>query len=77
MRLHAENPDLSYEEVIELAMRTSGRSVRLKDDEPRYRYECRSCGDEMWLNQEDHDKREYNRINKSGFTIPKCGACWV
>ena len=76
MRLHAENPELSYEEVMELAMK-SGRATRLKDGEPRYRYECRSCGDEMWLSQEDHDKREYNRINKSGFTIPKCGACWL
>lgn len=76
MRLHAENPELSYEEVMELAMKL-GRGVKLKEGEPRYQYECRSCGDEMWLGQELHNHYENNRINKSGFTIPKCGACWV
>lgn len=72
MRLHAENPELTYDEVMELAMRTPIRGY-----EGKHKYNCRSCGDEMWLDDADHAKREYNRINKSGFTIPKCGACWL
>lgn len=75
MRLHAENPDLSYEEVIDLAMRTSSRPFR--EDEARYEYECRSCGDPMWIGQESHDRYQNNKKTGQGFTIPKCGACWV
>lgn len=75
-RLAREYPEATEQELIEIAGRIPMRGY-FKEGEPRYRYECRSCGDEMWLNQEDHDKREYNRINKSGFTIPKCGACWL
>lgn len=76
MRLHADNPELSYEEVMDLALRTPIQNY-FKDGEPRYRYECRSCGDEMWLNQTDHDTREMNKLLGRGFTIPKCGLCWA
>jgi hypothetical protein len=72
MRLHAENPELSYEEVIELAMRTPIRGY-----EGKHKYNCRSCGDEMWLDDKDHETREMNKLLGRGFTIPKCGACWA
>ena len=74
-RLAREYPEATEDELYDLAMRAS--VPYLKEGEPRYRYECRSCGDEMWLNQVDHDQREHNRATGLGFTIPKCGACWV
>ena len=74
-RIARENPDLTEDELHAVMLHAS--VPYLKEGEPRYRYECRSCGDEMWLNQHDHNERESNRLNGSGFTIPKCGACWA
>lgn len=81
MRLHAENPELSYEEVIDLAMRTGSRPF--KEGEPRYEYECRQCGDSLWVDQEQHDKYQHNKEARAkdpyfiGSSQPKCGACWA
>lgn len=77
MRLHAENPELSYEEVVDLAMRTASRPFRA--DEPRYEYQCRQCGDTLWVGQEQHDKYQYYRNNPKeiGISTPKCGACYL
>jgi hypothetical protein len=73
-RLAREYPDATHDELFDLGLRAS--VPYLKEGEPRYRYECRSCGDEMWLNQKDHDTREMNKLLGRGFTIPKCGDCW-
>jgi hypothetical protein len=77
MRLHAENPDLTYDEVMELALR-SGRSS-FREGEPRYEYTCRQCGDAVWVGQKQHDKYQYyrNNPNEIGSRSPKCGACWL
>lgn len=69
MRLHAENPELTYEELTDLAMR-SGR--RLQPDEPRYTHTCRSCGDEYTVDQKTQDW-----IESLGGRIPKCGDCYL
>lgn len=69
MRLHAENPELSYEEVMDLSMRTG---TRLAEGEPRYYHTCRSCGDEYTVNQKTQDW-----IESLGGRIPKCGDCYL
>ena len=69
MRLHAENPELSYDEVVDLSMRT-GRT--LKPEEPRYYHTCRSCGDEYTVDQKTQDW-----IESLGGRIPKCGDCYL
>lgn len=76
MRLHAENPELSYEEVIDLALRTGSRPFR--EDEPRYKYECRQCGDDLWVTQEQHDSYQYYQTHPDevGIRSPKCGPCY-
>lgn len=68
MRLHADNPELSYEELTDLAMRTG---TRLKGDEPRYEHTCPSCGDEYWVGQKTHDWIQ------SLDRRPKCGDCYL
>jgi len=75
MRLHAENPELSYEEVMDLAMRTGGR--KFAENEPRYLYECRQCEQPVWLDQESHNRYDTNLTSGVGFTSPKCGDCWA
>jgi hypothetical protein len=77
MRLHAENPDLSFDELMDLAIRTG--TVARKSDEPRYEYECRQCGDKMFVDQEQHDRLQFyrNNPNEVGTRTPKCGDCWV
>jgi hypothetical protein len=74
-QLAREYPDATDEELYTIGLRTPIKNY-FKEGEPRYRYECRSCGDEMWLNQADHDTREMNKLLGRGFTIPKCGRCW-
>jgi len=74
-RLAREYPDATNEELEQIGLRQVIPNY-FKDGEPRYRYECRSCEAEMWLNQKDHDTREMNKLLGRGFTIPKCGACW-
>jgi predicted RNA-binding Zn-ribbon protein involved in translation (DUF1610 family) len=69
MRLHAENPELSHEELTDLATR-SGR--QLTPDEPRYTHTCRKCGDEYTV-----DQRTQNWIESLGGRIPKCGDCYI
>lgn len=69
MRLHAENPELSYEELTDLAMR-SGR--RLQPDEPRYTHTCRKCGEDYTVDQKTQDW-----IESLGGRIPKCGDCYL
>lgn len=69
MRLHAENPELSHEELTDLAMR-SGR--RLETDEPRYTHTCRSCGEDYTVDQKMEDW-----IQSLGGRIPKCGPCYL
>lgn len=77
MRLHAENPELTYEEVIDLALRSG--NAPFKEGEPRYEYECRQCGDSVYVTQEMHNKFQYHRENPQviGSRSPKCGRCWV
>lgn len=70
MRLHAENPEMSYEELTDLAMRSGGRL--LQADEPRYYHTCRSCGDEYTVDQKTQDW-----IESLGGRIPKCGDCYL
>lgn len=70
MRLHAENPELSYEEVVELSMRGGARRVAPKD-EVRYDFTCWKCGSEYTVNQETHDWIQ--SLERS----PKCGACYL
>lgn len=69
MRLHAENPELSHEELTDLAMRSSGR--RLATDEPRYDFTCYKCGDEYKVDQKTHDWIQ------SLERTPKCGHCYL
>ncbi len=73
-RLAREYPEATAEELFDLGLRAS---VAVKADEPRYQYECRSCGDEMYVGQETHDRYEANKASGVGFTIPKCGLCWA
>jgi hypothetical protein len=68
MRLHAENPELSDEELTDLAMR-SGR--RLSPDEPRYDFTCYKCGDTYKVDQKTHDWIQ------SLERTPKCGHCYL
>lgn len=78
MRLHAENPDLSYEELIDLAMRTP--STRAVDpNKPRYLYQCRQCEEDVWVDQEQHDSYQYYRTHTDeiGIRTPKCGDCYL
>jgi hypothetical protein len=69
MRLHAENPELTDEELTNLAMR-SGR--RLSPDEPRYTHTCYKCGDDYTV-----DQRTQDWIESLGGRIPKCGDCYL
>jgi hypothetical protein len=69
MRLHAENPELTDEELTNLAMR-SGR--RLLPDEPRYTHTCYKCGDDYTV-----DQRTQDWIESLGGRIPKCGDCYL
>lgn len=69
MRLHAENPELTHEELTDLAMR-SGR--RLATDEPRYTHTCYKCGDDYVVDQKTQDW-----IESLGGRIPKCGDCYI
>lgn len=69
MRLHAENPELDYDELVDLAMRT-GR--RLQADEPRYTHTCRKCGDDYVVDQKTQDW-----IDTLDGRIPKCGDCYL
>jgi transposase len=69
MRLHAENPELTDEELTDLAMRTG---TRLKADEPRYTHTCYKCGDDYVV-----DQRTQDWIESLGGRIPKCGACYL
>jgi hypothetical protein len=69
MRLHAENPELTDEELTNLAMR-SGR--RLSPDEPRYTHTCYKCGDDYIV-----DQRTQDWIESLGGRIPKCGDCYL
>jgi predicted RNA-binding Zn-ribbon protein involved in translation (DUF1610 family) len=68
MRLHAENPELSHEELTDLAMR-SGK--RLAKDEPRYNYTCPKCGDDYVVGQEMNDWIQ--TLDR----LPKCGPCYL
>lgn len=70
MRLHAENPELSYEEVMELAMR-GGKPKVAKPDEVRYDFTCWKCGGEYTVNQETYDWIQ--SLERS----PKCSACYL
>lgn len=69
MRLHAENPELSYEELTDLAM---GSGRRLEQDEPRYTHTCYKCGDDYVVDQKTQDW-----IESLGGRIPKCGDCYI
>lgn len=73
MRFHAENPELTLEELM---TKLGSVPAKVRANEPRHRYECRSCGSEMFLNTADHARYEANKISGQGFTIPKCGDCW-
>jgi predicted RNA-binding Zn-ribbon protein involved in translation (DUF1610 family) len=68
MRLHAENPELSHEELTDLAMRTGSR---LPEGEPRYDYTCPKCGDEYSVGQKMNDWIQ------SLDRLPKCGDCYL
>lgn len=73
-RLAREYPEATEEELYFLAMRAT---TPRKEGEPRYQYECRSCGDTIWVGQDTHDRYEENKRTGIGFTIPKCGPCWA
>lgn len=70
MRLHAENPELSEEELRELAMRGGARRTATKD-EVRYDFTCWKCGGEYTVNQETHDWIQ--SLERS----PKCSSCYL
>lgn len=72
-RIARENPDLTLDEINDLAMRTSVNTGEVRT----HLYECRSCGDEMWLDDKEHAIREHNKATGQGFTIPKCWRCWI
>ena len=73
-RLAREYPEATYEELFDLAMRTV---MPIRKGEPRYEYECRSCGDTTWVSEDTHKRYESSRLTGIGFTMPKCGACWA
>lgn len=69
-RLAKENPELTDEELTDLAMRSG---TRLQADEPRYTHTCRSCGEDYIV-----DKRMEDWIqSRLGGRIPKCGPCYL
>jgi hypothetical protein len=78
MRLHAENPELTYEELVDLATRTSSAKL-FAEDEPRYEYECRQCQEQVFVTQAMHDRFEYYKTHTDevGSRSPKCGACYA
>jgi hypothetical protein len=69
MRLHAENPELSDEELTDLAMRGTPKTIA--KDEKRYDFTCYKCGGEYKVNQEMYDWIQ------SRERTPKCGHCYL
>jgi len=69
MRLHAENPELSDDELNDLAMR--GTRKTFSKDEIRYDFTCWKCGGEYKVSQETHDWIQ--SLERS----PKCSDCYL
>lgn len=69
MRLHADNPELTDEELTDLAMR--GRQVQNHKGETRYEYTCPKCFDEYWV-----DKKTHEWILTLA-RLPKCSPCYM
>jgi predicted RNA-binding Zn-ribbon protein involved in translation (DUF1610 family) len=69
MRLHAENPELTDEELTDLAMR--GTPKPIAKDETRYDFTCPKCGDEYRVS------KEMNDWLLSQPRLPKCSACYL
>lgn len=69
MRLHAENPELSYEEVMELAMRGTPRQVSQSED--KFDFTCYKCGDTYWVDKATHEWIQ--SLERS----PKCSRCYL
>jgi hypothetical protein len=69
MRLARENPELSEQELHDLAMR--GTPKRFKEGEPRYDFTCYKCGGEYRVSQETHDWIQSLK------RTPKCADCYL
>jgi hypothetical protein len=68
MRLHAENPELTDEELTDLAMR--GRKVLNHKNEIRYEYTCPKCVEEYWVDEKTHEWIQ--TLDR----LPKCSPCY-
>ncbi len=69
MRLHAENPELSHEELTDLAMRGTPR--KFDEGEERFDFTCYKCGDTYSVDRKTHDWIQ--SLERS----PKCSSCYL
>jgi hypothetical protein len=80
MRLHAENPELTFGEIAQLGL--SSGSIPFRENEARFKYECRQCGDDVYVNAEQHARFLTNEFKRKsyptfiGSTSTKCGRCY-
>jgi hypothetical protein len=78
MRFHAENPELSEDELTD-AMLAYQHSTRAMPAEMLFKYECRQCLDDVYISAEQHAR--YLTFSMPGAAIgprsPKCGRCWM
>jgi len=73
MRLHAENPELTDEELNDLAIRGRHQFKQVLNykKETRYEYTCPKCVEQYWVDKKTHDWIQ--TLDRQ----PKCSPCYL